>query len=194
MGVLGGAAAQGGFCVAYARTAARFSWPFSLGIALVVFGLIGALIRASQMSFAPMVVVVFAMLLVSVRLMPRRRSKSSRGFVHPNWDLPARMTVATTIVVVLTALAPMTGPWLSGALATIPVFGGVLTAFAHHHHGGEAALQVLWGFLLGVFAVVGFFFALGTLIVQVGLITAFAAAIALALVIQGVTFTVMRGS
>jgi hypothetical protein len=190
-GVVSGAAAQGGFSVGYARAAERHGWPLALAAGMGGYVLIVAVLRALGLPFAGLVAVALLVLIVSVRLMPKQRYVAHRDFVHPVWDLPGRMLVATALVVGLTAAAPLTGPWLSGVLATVPVFGGVMTVFAHRHYGTDAAVHVVWGFALGIFSVVGFFFALANLIVPLGIAVSFCAAIAAAFATQGLTLWAM---
>ncbi len=190
-GVVSGAAAQGAFSVAYARTAPHWRWPASLALALFAYAVIITMLRALDLPFAGLVIAAALLLIGSTRLMPKRPAASRRDFVHPAWDLPARMAVATALVVGLTAAAPLTGAWLSGVLATVPVFGSVMTVFAHRHYGTDAAVDVLWGFALGVMSVVGFFFVLANLIVPLGIAGSFAAAIAAAFAVQALTLWLM---
>jgi uncharacterized membrane protein (GlpM family) len=110
----------------------------------------------------------------------------------PRWDLPARMVVSTTLVLLITGVAPALGPRLSGVLAAFPVYATTLTVFAHQH-SPQAGIQVLRGLLLGLFGFGGFFFALGTFIERLGLTLGFAAAIAVALVVQGCSLALILG-
>src|SRR6267378_1716062 len=110
----------------------------------------------------------------------------------PSWDLPARMIVATALVLALTALAPFVGARMSGLLATYPLFGAVLAAFAHHLSGAAAAGRVLRGLLIGLFGFTGFFLLLALAIEPIGIAAAFTAATALALAIQGGSLRALR--
>src|SRR5207237_10782738 len=101
----------------------------------------------------------------------------------PAWDIPARMIVTTALVVALTGFAHVLGPRLSGVLAAFPVYAGILTVFAHRLHGAAAAVQVLRGLLLGLFAFAAFFVVLGAALEPLGVAPAFAAATATALVV-----------
>jgi hypothetical protein len=111
---------------------------------------------------------------------------------RPRWDIPARIVVTTTIVLVLTGLATALGPSLTGLLATYPLYGAILSGFAHHLEGPGPAVRVLRGLLLGLFAFAGFFFVLALLIERAGIAQAFAAAIAAALVLQAGALWAMR--
>jgi hypothetical protein len=93
------------------------------------------------------------------------------------------MVGATALVLLLTAGATLLGGRLSGLLATFPLYGGVLAAFAHRGDA-LAAVVVLRGFLLGLFAFVAFFLAVGALVRPAGVAAAFGTAVAAALAVQ----------
>jgi hypothetical protein len=68
---------------------------------------------------------------------PREAAAHAAGV--PRWDIPVRMAAATAVVIVITGLAPVLGPLLSGLLSPFPVFGAVLALSTHHGHGPAAA-------------------------------------------------------
>jgi hypothetical protein len=94
------------------------------------------------------------------------------------------MAVATVFVILLTGLAPALGAPLTGLLAPFPLYAAVLAVFAHHRGGPAPAVAVLRGLLVGLFAFAGFFLVLALLLERSGVTLAFAAAIALALIVQ----------
>ncbi len=134
---------------------------------------------------------VIGALAVSLRLMPRG-APGAAPVVAPRWDLPARMVLATTVVLVLTALAPRLGARWSGLLATYPLFAAILTAFGHRLQGAGAAIGVLRGLLFGLFSFAGFCLVLALGLVPLGIAGAFAAAIAVALLAQGISLWRLR--
>jgi hypothetical protein len=92
----------------------------------------------------------------------------------------------------LTELAPVFGARLSGLLATYPLFGAVLAAFAHRLSGAAAAERVLRGLLIGLFGFTGFFLLLTLTIEPLGIAAAFAAATTVALAIQSGSLWALR--
>jgi hypothetical protein len=112
-------------------------WP-----ALATFGLVVAVLAS-------------AWLLIR-RTTPRHPGASG---TPPRWDLPARMLVATGVVLAITAAAPVIGPRLAGLLSPLPVFGIVLALFSHQAHGPTAAVGVLYGLVVGLLAPAVFFVA-----------------------------------
>ena len=103
-----------------------------------------------------------------------------------------RMVVATGLVIVITSAAPLLGPQLSGLLTTYPVYAGVLAVFAHAQRGGAAAAQVVRGLCYGIIAFATFFLAIGALVDRAGILPAFAAAAAGAILVQTLTLTRVR--
>jgi len=117
-------------------------------------------------------------------VMPDAARTASERVDFPRWDLPARMVVATAFVVALTEVAPLLGPRLSGLLAPFPLYGAVLASFARSVEGADAAVRVVRGLVLGLFAFACFFAVLSVLLER-DVALAFAAAVAVTLVVQG---------
>jgi hypothetical protein len=192
VGTLAGAISQAGFCVVYAGLAFRWSWRAALVSASVAFAIATVVLRDVQMS-APMLMAIVAItLVVAIRLLPATPPSRGTSRPLPSWDLPARMILATAIVLLLTGVAPALGPHLTGLLSPFPVYAAILTVFAHRREGAAAATAVLRGLLLGLFAFALFFLALAILLEPGGLLVAFVVATATALATQGVTLWVLR--
>ena len=186
LGSLGGAAAEAAFSLAYGRVASRRGWPLSLLAGSAAFAVVGVVLQGLALGPGLLLALGVGTLVAALGLMP------SAGIAPPpvrppRGDLPARMVVATVIVLVLTALAPRLGARLSGLLATYPLFAAILAAFAQRLQGAAAAVGVLRGLLFGLFSFAAFCFVLGVGLVPLGIAGAFAAAIALALLVQGLS-------
>lgn len=196
-GTLAGTLSQAAFCLAYAWLAAAFGlgWSAALLAAALAFLVTTAALQPLALPLAALVVMAIAALLLALRLMPAATadtSKTATSVSPPRWDLPLRMAVASTFVLLLTAIAPRLGPHLTGLLAPFPLYAAVLAAFAHQQQGPLPAARVLHGLLLGLFAFVAFFFTLAVALVPLGTGRAFAAAILLALAVQGVSLWALR--
>ena len=191
VGSLAGALAEAAFCLAYAA-AARAGWPAALTAATAAFALVAALLQVAAPPLAVAAVAAFGSLVAALILMPRRRAAAAAP-PPPAWDLPARMVITTALVLAITGAAEALGPRLSGVLATFPVYAAILTIFAHRA-GAGAAVQVLRGLLLGLFAFAGFFVVLGALIEPLGVAAGFALATAAALAIQGASLALVVGA
>jgi len=191
-GCLAGAAAEAGFCLAYGMAARHAGWPLALAAGTTGFVAAAIVLGTTALALAPLAALAALVLAGVLRLMPRHATAVLTLPAAPRWDIPARMAVATALVFSLTELAPLFGAQLSGLAATYPVFAAVLAAFAHHARGAAAATGVLRGLLVGLFGFIGFFAVLASTIEHLGIAAAFLAATALAIAIQGATFTALR--
>ena len=184
VGMLAGTISQVAFALAYGSTAgegatrAFFSgtvafaaatialsfvhWPAPETFGLVLLGLVGGHLAARR----------------------RRPALAAAPTMSPRWDIPVRMVAATTIVLLITTLAPFLGSHLAGLLSPFPVFGAVLAVFTHRTHGARAATQALDGLLIGLIAPAVFFLALALTLPAIGL-SAFAIATVAAFAAQG---------
>jgi hypothetical protein len=189
---MAGAVSQAAFCLAYAWTARRRSWPTAVGAGCAAFALATAALARVAPSLPALALGVFTALAGAVRLMPRAQDDGRAPTPPPPWDLPARMVVATGFVVALTAAAGALGPRLTGLLAPFPLYAAILTVFAHALDGGGAAVSVLRGLLVGLIAFAAFFLVLAATLSAAGVGVAFALAISVALVLHGGTLWILR--
>ncbi len=136
----------------------------------------------------PLVVVA---ILVGLKFMPRDELEMKASNTSP-WDIPVRILIGTSFILLLTGIAPYIGPRLTGLLTTIPLYVTILSVFAHRDHGFAAAVHVLRGLLYGLFAFMGFFLVLSLLIENTSLGVSFGLAILTALSIQGMSLLVLR--
>ena len=190
-GVLAGTISQAAFCLAYSYTGRRHNWPLALLAGCGAFAVATLALRHLTLHLVTVFFVVVAVLLITLWLLPQGSKDASRTAAPPRWDLPARMVVATVFVVGLTEIAPTLGPNLTGLLAPFPLYAGVLAIFAHRTQGPGAAVSVLRGLQVGLFAFASFFLLLGALLEPAGIALAFAVAIAVALAVQGSTLMLM---
>jgi len=194
VGVLAGVLSPIAFCLTYSWLAARWrvAWPPAFVAACGVFAVATALLRPLPLAWLLVYPVVICVLVLALRLMPRPMVSVPTQTRLPRWDIPARMLVATSFVVLLTAAAPLLGPQLTGLLAPFPLFGSTLAVFAHQFQGPEAAINVLRGLLHGLFAFATFFAVLAALLERVGLAEAFGLALAVVLLIQAGSLWLIR--
>jgi hypothetical protein len=190
LGSMAGALAQGMFCVGYSALAAR-GWPVAFAGGTLAFAASGVVLQRLGLLLAPLCVVVAGGLALAMLAMPRGEEARRPG-PPPRWDIPARMVVATVLVLSLTAAAATLGPRLSGFLATFPVYAGILAVFAHRQAGPGPATRALRGLLAGLFGFAGFFAVLAAVIERVGMLRGFAAALAVTLVLQAAALGLVR--
>ena len=190
-GSLRGLVAESAFALCYAWVAQRHAWPAALLGGALSFGAVGFVMQWLAPAPALLVAIVVASLALTLRLLPSFTGTVTS--VRPqSWDLPARMVMATLLVLALTSAAAWIGPQLSGLIATFPLLAGVLTVFGHHAQGKGAAVNVLRGLLLGLFSFAAFFVALGATMEKFGIAVGFGAAVAAALAVQTVSLLLAR--
>ena len=190
VGILAGTVSQAAFAVVYGRLASHAAWPLALTAGCLVFGGATASLHAAQPGLPASLVAALISLVAGTLLLPHEPGAVPAGGAPPAWDLPLRMVVATAIVVLLTSIAPALGPRLTGLLTPFPVYATVLAVFAHGA-GGQAAVGVLRGLLLGLFGFVACFVLLALLLPSLGLL-AFAPALGAALAVQGATLRMIN--
>jgi hypothetical protein len=180
VGMLAGTSSQVAFAVAYHHRAKRGSArAFLAGCAAFAI----ATLALSFLNWPPVATfaLVAATLAAGYAATARRPGEAkAEPTPRPRWDIPVRMLAATAMVVLITGLAPLLGPYLAGLLSPFPVFGAVLAIFTQHTHGAFGAMQVLHGLLLGLPAPAVFFLVSALTLPAIGLV-AFALAAAAAI-------------
>jgi hypothetical protein len=142
--------------------------------------------------FALLAVLVLAAITGTLRVLPAPAAGGPAA--HPRWDLPARIIIGTTLVVTLTAVAPLLGPTTSGLVATFPVYVSILAVFEHARTGRDGALSTLRGLMTGLYGTVSFYVAVHYLVEPLGVAVAFSVAVAAALLVGGIALRVLRAT
>jgi hypothetical protein len=193
MGTLAGTISQAAFCVAYKRSAFRFGWIVTILLSCLVFTASTVVLQFLNLPLIPLYLLVVLSLILALQFTARGidTSPATAGQL-PKWDIPARMIAATTYVVLLTSIAPRIGPHLTGLLSPFPLYAAILAVFAHRWQGPLPVVRVVYGLVVGLFGFASFFLVLSGLLPQVGIVVAFAAAIATVLTIQVTALSMLR--
>jgi hypothetical protein len=190
-GSLLGVVAETMFALGYGLAAARGPWPLGVAAGTLMFALATVAVADVGLGLVILFLIGNAVLALALFAFPRG-SPAPAVRPRPQWDIPARMLVATLLVLGLTQAAPALGARLAGIFSSFPVFASTLAVFAHRQQDAGAAVSVLRGLLFGLFGYTGFFLALGLAIEPAGLAPAFTAAILVNLSVQGLTLWVLR--
>jgi hypothetical protein len=192
LGSLGGLLAIVAFSLAYSAAGARFGIGAGIASASAAFVATGFLVLPLLGTSVWLVLaLVVGVVAVGLRLLPGGGERPP-ALEHPRWDLPARMAIATTLVVGLTAVAPVLGPHVSGLVATFPVYVAVMAAFTQRHQGPAAAVDVLRGLLAGLFGTAAFYVVVNVAVVSLGIAPTFLLATAITLGIQAIALRWVR--
>jgi hypothetical protein len=191
VGTLLGLAAMGFSCLVYGRTARHTGWIGSTAATLVAFVAGLALVSRISFSLAGAFALVCATLVVAGLGLPTT-SPGTPGVKPPAWDVPLRMIVATSVVLILTTAATHLGPTLSGLFSPIPVFLLVLSIFAQRAEGADASIRVMMGGIVGSFAFALFFLIVGFGLTRLGIGATYALASLSAIVVNGFALSLGR--
>lgn len=191
LGVISGGVSLVIYVLSYVWLAKRVNWQISIIGSLSLFTASTAILQNFTLLLIPIFFVVCALILLALRWMPKEEVEIVEAQPGP-WDIPARILLGTSFILLLTGVAPLIGPHLTGLLTTIPLYVSILTVFAHRHQGPAAATRVLHGLLYGLFAFAGFFLTLNLLLERTGISAAFVSAIVTALAVQGTTLWLLH--
>jgi hypothetical protein len=191
VGTLLGLAALGVCCLVYGRVARHVGWIGSTAAGLGAFVACAALLSRITESLLAAFLVVCATLVVAALALPAT-SRGGAGVQAPPWDLPARMIVATGVVLTLTTAATHLGPTLSGLLSPVPVFLLVLAIFAQRSEGADASIRVMMGGIIGSFAFAVFFLIVGIGLGRLGIGVTYALASGSTIAVNGVALSMGR--
>ena len=192
LGVLSGGLSLVAYALTYSWLATRFRWSVAISGSLFVFFVSTAFLQSATLPLLPIFAMVCLAIVVGLLLMPRDTVIKDDESKPSRWDIPIRVLIGTSFILLLTGIAPFIGARLTGLLTTIPLYVTILAIFAHRDQGPAAAAHVLRGLLYGMFAFTGFFITLSLLIEQAGLAVAFGIATLTALIVQGTSLFVLR--
>lgn len=163
-GTLSGGFSLIAFCLTYAWLARKFNWGITTIGSILVFAGMTTLLQTMDIPFIPLFFAITLVILIGLWLMPNQTELEVSQSTPGTWDIPARILIGTSFILLMTGIAPYIGPRLTGLLTTIPLYAGILTIFAHRHHGHAGANSVLRGLIFGLFSFTGFYLVLGLLI------------------------------
>lgn len=191
LGVLSGGISLVLYALAYSWLATRFRWQVSIVGSILIFSFTTLYLQTVVIPLYLVTPLVVIAILVGLKFMPRDELEM-RASNTSLWDIPVRILIGTSFILLLTGIAPYIGSRLTGLLTTIPLYVTILSVFAHRDHGFAAAVHVLRGLLYGLFAFMGFFLVLSLLIENTSIGVSFGLAILTALSVQGMSLLVLR--
>ncbi len=190
-GSVAGVLAQTAFPLAYVALRSR-GWPAAFLAGTVAFAVVGAALRYFTLPVVALALVDVVVLLAALRVMPHARGAARVAPVAPRWDLPSRAIVATALVVGLTEIAPLLGPFTSGVISGFPVYASVLAIFAHRALGPDPAADVMRGLVAGLFGFAAFFLVIALALMPLGVVAAYAVATISVLAVQSISLALLR--
>lgn len=146
------------FVFVYALLAPRMSWIISLLIGYATFMIVAFLSLIYTPPLLGAATLNIAILTAVLYFFPKPKNKEVSNR-RTSYDIPLRMLVATTFVIVLTKAAERLGTEWSGLLTPFPIMTSTLAVFTHAQQGSDATARILYGMMLTGYGFV--FFLLG---------------------------------
>jgi hypothetical protein len=166
LGTLEGLISNAIYVLVFALLVMSRPWWVALPVALGAFLACTWALQFVTLPLPLLLSAVWLSLILALGLLPRGSAKPSTERA-PWWDIPGRIIVATSFVLLLTGVAAALGPHLSGLLTPFPIFVSVLAIFTTRVAGPVATVQLLRGVLLGLFAC-SLFFVVLALVLPIG--------------------------
>jgi len=179
------------FSLAYTSMARRAFWLPSVLIAYCAWAACTFLL--DNVNIPPLIgpALVLACIACTFLLIPNP-APSHTPRSPPKWEIPARMFSATVLVFLITAIAQLLGPKLTGLLTPIPLYATVLAVFTHRFEAAENAVRLLRGVVAGSVTATIFLLIISLTIITWGVGFAFLLAIAASLATHAVIFQFLR--
>jgi hypothetical protein len=172
------------FACSYRTVAHRLGWMGGVAVGFTAHLAVTALLSGLPVSL-PAAAVLSALVVAVALLYVGGRGRLSAGVqATKSWELPLRIVVATTLVLVITTTAEAIGARVAGLLTTLPIIASVIVVTAHRAGGPAEALVAVRGHLLGTLSLGAFFVVVAALIERAGMPATYAAAIATAIVVN----------
>lgn len=181
------------FCIVYALAALRAPWWASLVAGWVGFALATFVLQALTLHLGAALVLALAAPVALRALTPRPRVTVSGASV-PRTEIALRMVAGAALVLLLTGIADLLGPRLSGLLTVFPVAVSVLTAFSHRSQGAAFAVQLLRGLAGGLYSLTAFFLVLALWLESASVAVGFVAATLASLASQVIVLRALNRS
>jgi hypothetical protein len=179
------------FCLGYSRLAVHLSWiPCVMG-GLGLYFACTYLLDLTNLSLVIGFISVLVVLATSLALMPRLGAEKPFSS-SVKWEIPTRMVSATALVFIITGIAQLLGPQLTGLLTPFPVYATILAIFVHRLDGGQQAARLLRGVVAGSFTFAVFFLMISSTILAWGIGISFTSAIAISLVTHAASLQFLK--
>ena len=182
---------QAAFCVGYAL-GARQNLAAALLCATIAYVAAGAATIASAPPLAALIALSAATLFLGAEDSCPPQTRRRRASQRPTGICPRAFSLSTALVIAVTTFAGWLGPRVSGLSASYPVIGGGIAAFAHLARGPKAGVAALRGMASALYGFIAFFAVIGYGLAALGPLAAYALAVTVALVAQGVTLYWLR--
>jgi len=187
---LAGLVGVAAFVVGFSRMSTAGGWPVPVATGLSAFLVIAAVMLFVPLPAPAAFVAALVALTLGIWLMGSPQARVAPRPAPP-WDIPARASLATAMVVGLSAIASTLGARLVGLIAPFPVYASVMASFTHAQDGPAASMRLLRGVLVGCYGFACFYLSVA-LLATTSVLWAFLVATVAALAVNATSIWVLR--
>ncbi len=173
--------------VVFAHATRRLDWLGALAVANAVFLMLGSMLLWIELPVWVVCVLAAVSPLIGMRAMPAH-SHERVALTIPRIELGLRVAAAVLLAATIMGGASVFPLALSGLLLALPITGNVLPCFTLPRHGPDATIELLRGFVQGMFGFVTFFVVLEVMLPVLGAWQAYALAWLAALVLAQIGY------
>ncbi|HUQ27640.1 MAG TPA: hypothetical protein VM051_03560 [Usitatibacter sp.] len=172
---------QGAHLLAFAHVARRASWPVALLSGWTSFAVVA--VASAALDPGPWLALALAVAGLSAAWiwLPQPRTPAVPAHI-PATELRLRLVAAFLLAAAILWSADAFGPVASGVLLSMPVTGSIMPPFTLALYGPDSVARLTRGFVVGLTGFTTFFLVVALAAVAWGMLAAFAAAVAGALV------------
>jgi len=174
------------FCIVYALAALRSSWGTSTVLGWLAFLAATLGLHRLAPSLGVSIAIALVAPLVVTALTPRPPLPPAGARAVTRAEIVLRMLTGVGMMLILTGLAHLLGPRVSGLLTVFPVATTILAVFAHRNDGAAFAIHLIRGLATGLYCLGAFFIVLALALDHLNLATAFGCATIAAVLMQNV--------
>lgn len=175
--------------VAFAHASRRLGWVGSVLVANAVFLALGVFLLWIDLPAWMACVLAALSPAIGMRAMPAHRHERV-ALTIPRIELALRVMAALCLAAAIMGGSSVFPAAVSGLLLALPITGNVLPCFTLPQHGFDATVELLRGFVQGMFGFVGFFVTLYSMLPVLGGAQAYALGWLVALVLAQVGYAV----
>lgn len=173
------------FGIVYSHGSRKLGWP--LTVALGLSSWVAAAFALSHLPSGLPLAAGLTLLALAAGpfLLPSAIEPAQPAQPLPRAELAARMVAGAALVIAVTAVAATVGTRWAGLMAMFPVLGTVLGVFSHRRSGPLYVSRLFRGMFRGFYSFATFCISLSLLLKLLPATWAFAASVALAMLVQG---------
>jgi uncharacterized membrane protein (GlpM family) len=173
------------FGLAYSHSSRKYQWPLAVILAFLSWLASAAALARFPGSLPWAAALTLLFVTAGPFLLPPCPEPERLPASMVRSELAIRMVAGAVLVLIVTVVASAVGTRWAGLMAMFPLLGSVLGVFSHRQSGPQFVARLFRGMFRGFYSFAAFCVSLALLLGSLPTAAAFAAAVALALLVQG---------